>query len=70
MHTCTSAIKPIEREVKVKVENFSKPPCCDVTVLGSLTNNDGDGDGYETGASNDGFLLNALKTPFRLPRVL
>ena len=43
MHTCTSAIKPIEREVKVKVENFSKPPCCDVTVLGSLSNNDGDG---------------------------
>ena len=31
MHT--AAIKPIEREVKVTVENFSKPPCCEVTVL-------------------------------------
>ena len=34
MHT--AAIKPIEREVKVTVENFSKPPRCEVTVLFSL----------------------------------
>ena len=33
MHT--SAIKPVGGEVKVTcpVENFSKPPCCDITVL-------------------------------------
>ena len=33
MHACTSAIKPIKREVKVTFENFFKPPSCDVTVL-------------------------------------
>ena len=31
MHT--AALKPIEREVKITVENFSKPPCCEVTLL-------------------------------------